>query len=172
MSIGFWQIFLILSIIFVIFILPSLWLYLINKNNTYKKSSKEIRFVGFWVRFGAGLTDIIILFAAQYIFTVVLFGNFLTESGWALFMQGLISWAYICILQSSKRQATLGMMLLKFKICDHNFERVGLGKITLRYFAITLSSFILLIGFFMIGWTKKKQGLHDIFAKTLHIEDK
>jgi uncharacterized RDD family membrane protein YckC len=63
-------------------------------------------------------------------------------------------------------------MLLKFKIYDHNFKRVGLGKITLRYFALTLSSFILLIGFFMIGWTKKKQGLHDMFAKTLHIEDK
>lgn len=168
MSIGFWQ----LLIVFVIFILPSLWLYLINKKNNYNKSAAKIRYVGFWIRFGAGLTDIVIIFVAQYILTLVLFGNFLTESGWAVFLQFLISWAYICILQSSKRQATLGMMLLKFKICDHNFNRVSLGKITLRYFAITLSGLILCIGFFMIGWTKRRQGLHDIFAKTLHIENK
>ena len=167
MSIGFWQ----LLIVFVIFILPSLWLYLINKKNNYKKTSAKIRYVGFWIRFGAGITDMVIIFAAQYISTLVLFGNFLTASGWAAFLQILIPWAYICILQSSKRQATLGMMLLKFKICDHNFNRVGLGKITLRYLAITLSGVILCIGFFMIGWTKRKQGLHDIFAKTLHIEN-
>ena len=75
MSIGFWQ----LLIVFVIFILPSLWLYLINKKNNYKKTSAKIRYVGFWIRFGAGITDMVIIFAAQYISTLVLFGNFLTS---------------------------------------------------------------------------------------------
>lgn len=168
MSIGFWQ----LLIVFIIFILPPLWLYLINRDNNYKSISKNsnVRLVGFWVRFGAGLTDIVIIFAVQYIITIIFFSTFFTDAAGAMFVQALISWAYICIMQSSKRQATLGMMLLKFKICDHNLKRVGLGKITLRYFATSLSWLILFIGFFMIGWTKRKQGLHDIFAKTLHVE--
>ena len=84
----------------------------------------------------------------------------------------LISWAYICLLQSSKHQATIGQKLCAIKIVDQNFKRITLGRATLRYFSMSLSGIILLIGYFMIGFTKKKQGLHDLFSKTLHINSK
>ena len=83
-----------------------------------------------------------------------------------------ISWAYICLLQSSKHQATIGQRLCNIKIVDQNFKRISLGRATLRYFCLSLSGIILLIGYFMIGFTKKKQGLHDKFCKTLHINNK
>ena len=79
-----------------------------------------------------------------------------------------ISWSYICLFQSSKYQATLGQKLCGIKISDQNFKKLTLGRATLRYFCLSLSGLILLIGYFMIGFTKKKQGLHDIFCKTLH----
>ena len=56
-------------------------------------------------------------------------------------------------------------------LSDQNFKKITLGRATLRYFSAPLSGLILLIGFFMIGFTKKKQGLHDIFTKTLHVNN-
>ena len=84
----------------------------------------------------------------------------------------VISWAYICLLQSSKHQATIGQKLCNIKIVDQNFKKITLGRATLRYFCMSLSGVILFIGYFMIGFTKKKQGLHDIFSKTLHVNTK
>ena len=66
--------------------------------------------------------------------------------------------------------------LLKYNKCLFA-GHTGIGKTliseiaTLRYFSAPLSGLILLIGFFMIGFTKKKQGLHDIFTKTLHVNN-
>ena len=81
----------------------------------------------------------------------------------------VISWLYFCLSHSSKHQATIGMKMCKIKICDQNFKKITLGRATLRYFSAPLSGIIFLIGFLMIGFTKKKQGLHDLITKTLHI---
>ena len=61
------------------------------------------------------------------------------------------------------------MMICKIKIYDQKFKRINLGRASIKYFSLPLSGVIFLIGFFMIGFTKRKQGLHDIFAKTLHL---
>tara|TARA_B110000503_G_scaffold133380_1_gene210776 strand:- start:490 stop:996 length:507 start_codon:yes stop_codon:yes gene_type:complete len=166
MSLSFWAIFILILALGI----PSLWLHLLTRNKKYSILTKGKKYVGFWLRFGAGLTDVVILLVIEYILAKILFGSFLLDDSGIVLIDCLISWSYVCIMQSSSRQATLGMMLFKFKICDHSLKRVGLGKITLRYFSTSLSILILGIGFFMIGWTKKKQGLHDLFAKTLHVE--
>ena len=46
-------------------------------------------------------------------------------------------------------------------------QRIGFGRATGRYFAKFVSAMILLIGFMMVGWTQRKQGLHDLIASTL-----
>jgi uncharacterized RDD family membrane protein YckC len=61
------------------------------------------------------------------------------------------------------------MMMCKIKIYDQRLKRITLGRATIRYFSLSLSGIIFLIGYIMIGLTKRKQGLHDMFAKTLHI---
>ena len=63
------------------------------------------------------------------------------------------------------------MMILKIKIYDESLQRVGFWRLTLRYFSTILSNIILGIGFFMIGWTKRKQGLHDMIARTIHLKE-
>ncbi|EQD60246.1 membrane protein containing RDD domain protein, partial [mine drainage metagenome] len=51
---------------------------------------------------------------------------------------------------------------------DHaDGERIGFGRATGRYFATFLSVIILFFGYFMIGWTQRKQALHDMMAGTL-----
>jgi len=54
------------------------------------------------------------------------------------------------------------------KIHDEHFNRLSFLRFTGRYFATGLSGIILLIGFFMIAFTKRKQGLHDLVARTIH----
>ncbi len=58
-------------------------------------------------------------------------------------------------------------MALGIKVTDLNGHRIGFGKATGRYFGKIISAMILFIGFLMIGFTKKKQGLHDMMAGCL-----
>jgi uncharacterized RDD family membrane protein YckC len=81
---------------------------------------------------------------------------------------GLVgSWLYFALFESSSHQATPGKMALGLAVTDEAGNRIGFGRATGRYFAKILSSAILLIGFMMVGWTQRKQGLHDMIAGTL-----
>ncbi len=70
-------------------------------------------------------------------------------------------------MESSPTQATLGKMALGIKVTDLAGKRVGFGKATGRYFGKIISALILLIGFIMVAFTEKKQGLHDKMAGCL-----
>jgi uncharacterized RDD family membrane protein YckC len=78
-----------------------------------------------------------------------------------------ISWLYYAILESGKNQGTLGKMALNLKVTDMEGNRISFGRATGRFFGKILSSFIFYIGYIMIGFTEKKQGLHDILAGCL-----
>lgn len=79
----------------------------------------------------------------------------------------IIAWLYEALLTSSASQATLGKMALGMKVTDANGERVGFGRATGRFFGKLVSGFILYIGFLMVAFTARKQGLHDMMASTL-----
>lgn len=80
-------------------------------------------------------------------------------------------WLYYAVLESGKWQATLGKRLLKIKVTDLHGNRISFLTATGRYFAKFLSTLILFIGYVMILFTEKKQGLHDIIAETLVVRD-
>jgi uncharacterized RDD family membrane protein YckC len=82
----------------------------------------------------------------------------------------LISWLYWAGLESSQRQATVGKKALGLKVTDMRGEPISFGRATGRYFGKYLSALILGIGFLMIGWTAKKQALHDFMAGTLVVK--
>ncbi len=145
-----------------------------------------VKYAGFWKRFVAGLIDIVIVIITGYItgftigFTLGIFfivmgkytSSFLSESsvlilGWLT--DFLVGWIYFAGMEHSTRQATLGKTLLGIHVTDLNGNRISFGRATVRYFAKIVSFVILLIGFFMIGFTEKKQGLHDIIAGCLVI---
>jgi uncharacterized RDD family membrane protein YckC len=77
------------------------------------------------------------------------------------------SWAYYALMESSSMQATLGKKALGMIVTDLEGRRVSLGKATGRFFGKILSGLILGIGYIMIGFTERKQGLHDMLAGTL-----
>jgi uncharacterized RDD family membrane protein YckC len=77
------------------------------------------------------------------------------------------SWLYFAIMESSSQQATVGKLAMGLVVTDEAGHRIGFGRATGRYFAKILSALILMIGFMMVGWTERKQGLHDLIAGTL-----
>ncbi|WP_260927549.1 RDD family protein [Novosphingobium sp. 9] len=79
----------------------------------------------------------------------------------------VLSWLYFAIMESSPTQGTLGKMAVGLVVTDEFGQRIGFGRATGRYFAKILSSLILCIGYIMVAFTERKQGLHDIVARTL-----
>ena len=76
-------------------------------------------------------------------------------------------WLYYGLLESSSWQGTVGKKLLGLRTTDLNGNRISFGRATGRYFAKILSGMICFIGFVMVAFTEKKQGLHDMLAGTL-----
>ena len=81
----------------------------------------------------------------------------------------IVNWIYFAWQESSVRQATIGKLAVGVKVCTENGGRLTFANATGRYFAKILSAIVLLIGFLMVAFDKKKQGLHDKLAKTFVI---
>lgn len=82
----------------------------------------------------------------------------------------IIEWLYYLLMESSTKQATFGKIILSIKVTDLNGSRVSFAKATGRYFGKILSGLILCIGYFIAGFTEKKQALHDILSGCLVVE--
>ena len=70
-------------------------------------------------------------------------------------------------MESSPKQATLGKMALSIVVTDLEGKRISFGKATGRYWGKIISGLILCIGYFMAGFTEKKQAFHDMMAGCL-----
>lgn len=80
-------------------------------------------------------------------------------------------WLYFALMESSKWQGTVGKRALGLKVIDLQGGRISFGRATGRFFGKWVSGFFLYIGYLMIFWTKKKQGLHDMMANTLVVRE-
>ncbi|HUU75367.1 MAG TPA: RDD family protein [Methanoregulaceae archaeon] len=79
----------------------------------------------------------------------------------------IVPWLYFGYLESSKNQATLGKIALRIAVTDMNGNRITFARATLRFFAKIISVLTLFVGFIIIAFTRRKQGLHDIIAGCL-----
>jgi uncharacterized RDD family membrane protein YckC len=116
-------------------------------------------YAGFWMRVGAYILDSLILCIPCTMFFFVLF-----IFAWPFLIVGI--WLYFGLQESSVYQATLGKRALNIYVTDMYGRRITFGQATGRYFAKILSG-ILCIGYIMVAFTERKQGLHDLLAGTL-----
>lgn len=145
-----------------------------------------VKYAGFWLRFVAFIIDAIVLGFIGFAVTIpfmasIPLGTFMhggppRPEDWAPLVgmfgrlalaRFVINWLYYALLESSAWQATLGKKALGLEVTDLQGRRISFGRASGRFFAKILSTIILFIGFFMIGFTSRKQGLHDIIAGTL-----
>lgn len=137
---------------------------------------------GFWIRVVATIVDAIIVrvvvapigFMFGGMGMLAGMGHGFPRAGFAILGGGITAlfviagqWLYEAFLESSSYQATLGKMIFGMKVTDLNGARITFGRATGRHFAKLLSAMILGIGFIMVGFTERKQGLHDLLAGTL-----
>lgn len=140
-------------------------------------------YAGFWRRVGAYIIDVLVVGVAVSLIASVLGIDMGYEaalsgatpdqvaasqgSGLLNLISLLLGIAYFAGLESSSWQATIGKKALGMVVTDLQGRRLTLPRAIGRYFAKILSALILLIGFIMVAFTERKQGLHDILAGTL-----
>jgi uncharacterized RDD family membrane protein YckC len=150
-------------------------------------------YAGFWKRFAAYILDALVLWIPNTILSNMLGASKAAEAYvqaklaagddvslalqaldtymhalWpALIAQTLLAWLYFGVCESSAWQATVGKLALGIRVTDMDGKRISFMRATGRYFGKIVSAFILCIGFLMVAWTKRKQGLHDLLAQTL-----
>jgi uncharacterized RDD family membrane protein YckC len=140
---------------------------------------KELRFAGFWIRLAAHIIDAVIVFVGEFLLTVVVRtilssdgGAALRESGpivvvvvvYAVIFSGFI--LYYTIMESSGMQGSLGKMAVGIKVGNHKGERISILKALVRSLSKILSYIIFFIGYIVVAFDSRKQGVHDQIANT------
>ena len=145
----------------------------------------EFNHGGFWLRLAAAIIDTIITQLGLTIIGVIIgifVGIFMGAAGSPMgdiemvaggigYAIGIIGqWLYFTIFEISGWMATPGKKILGLQVTHLNGQQIGFGRANGRYWGKIVSALILMIGFIMIAFTDKKQGLHDIMAGTLVIK--
>ena len=165
------------------------------EDGMWQQQSSFKGYAGFWLRLAAiiidGVAVTIVLYALMALGLGALFvsnPDIMDSGGEALFADddamnafmagyfGIVglsligNWLYFALMESSKYQGTLGKMAVSIKVTDLQGERISFLRATGRYFGKMVSALILYIGFFMAGFTERKQGLHDMMASALVVK--
>lgn len=139
----------------------------------------QVTYAGFWWRFLAYIIDALILSVIFFPLGMAV-GLGMAASGaepdsplspvvnLSLYgFQILTNWLYHAFCESSSWQGTIGKKILGLRVTDMTGNKISFGRATGRYFGMLLSGMICSIGFIMVAFTEKKQGLHDMLASTL-----
>lgn len=124
-------------------------------------------YAGFWIRFAATMIDAVIFAIVQSILEI-----FLGTGVIAQIIYTVLMWVY-AVYMIVTYQATLGKMALGLRVERTNGDRVTYKRAILReVVGKTVSAIVIFIGYIMVAFTAKKQGLHDMIADTVVIRVK
>ena len=144
------------------------------------------RYAGFWRRLGAYVIDSVIFSVVTTIIGNIVISIMVAVSAGnpepnlglgaiVVLIMTIVSYLlfglYYVLFESSKIQATPGKMALGLKVTDLHGKRLSFGRASARYFAKIVSVLAVYVGFMMIGWTEKKQGLHDMIVGSLVVKE-
>ncbi|MBQ4856039.1 RDD family protein [Rhodanobacter sp. B2A1Ga4] len=147
---------------------------------------------GFWKRFAAWVIDYLILLVPVFMIALSMgattaFEHFMTQiqggatptlameeyaravrpaTMWAL----LVGYLYYAFFECSAWQATPGKLALGLRVTDLEGRRISLGRSLARNavrLTNVLTALIPLVCYLAVAWTTRKQGFHDLLAKTL-----
>lgn len=138
-----------------------------------KTQPGEMRYAGFWIRFGAKFLDGLILGAVNIILSIAL-GYVLTKSSpKASLVYLMVLITLECVIAASysgfflgKYRATPGKMACGLVVVTPEGQQISVLRGVGRYFAQILSSMILYIGYLMVLFDDEKKALHDLICNT------
>ncbi len=118
---------------------------------------------GFWIRLVATILDgFIIGIPASILSFLLVYATGMTSLAQVVNVLVII----FVIYMDGIKGGTPGKLVLGLRIVKEDGSFIGIPGAILRYIGKILSGIIFGIGFLMIGFTAKKQGLHDFIAKT------
>jgi len=144
-----------------------------------------VRYGGFWRRWLAFIVDGLIIGAVMLPFGVGLgfaqLGTMLNSdemngetimsmiaaSMLVWMIRVMVSFLYGAGFESSRFQATPGKMMVGVRVTTLEGGRVSFGRAAGRQLGKWLSGLILCIGYLLVAFSDRKQGLHDMLAGTL-----
>jgi uncharacterized RDD family membrane protein YckC len=129
-----------------------------------------MEYAGFWRRVAAALIDGILVGVVSWIVTLIFSGISDGAEVTAQILVLIAAYGYYAGMESSSYQATVGKIALGIQVTDLNGNRISFGRALGRNLAEILSALILGIGYIMVAFTAKKQGLHDMIAGTLVVQ--
>jgi uncharacterized RDD family membrane protein YckC len=165
-----------------------------SPNLPASSAQSNIGYAGFWLRLVAAIIDgIVISIPLMPVFFLVFIDIFrhaqdfqrgqdpaaiLTimgpKIGLILFISAIASWLYWALCESSAWQATLGKKALGIIVTDLEGRRISFGRASGRFWAGRgagtipyLGGTYFLVDCICVGFTAKKQALHDMIASCL-----
>lgn len=133
---------------------------------------QKLEYAGFWIRVVAYIIDSIVLSVVLGVIGFGLIGGAVAMESFGLIIgvylfYFVVVFAYFTVMESSSRQATLGKMAVGIKVGNEQGQRISPANALGRVASKILSGLILYIGYIMVGFDTRKQGLHDKLANTV-----
>ena len=158
----------------------------INTNELVKVDGQEtihdsdtisIRYAGFWMRFWAYLLDLIIVGSIERLIINPIFRAIeIPLMEFNMFAPISIASAIIFylyfVLMTKYFNQTIGKMVFGIKVIDLKNDKLTWGTILFREWIGRFISATVVIGYIIVAFLPKKQGLHDLFTETsvIHVE--
>ncbi|GLB58508.1 RDD family protein [Cytobacillus sp. NCCP-133] len=135
------------------------------------KVAESIKYAGFWMRFWAYLFDLVVIGSVDRILINPLFRAMdipLHESSIfapVTIATALTFYTYFVLMTKFFGQ-TLGKMVFGLKVVGLEGKKLTWGTILFREWIGRFISVTVFIGYVIVAFLPKKQGLHDLFADT------
>ncbi|MGM7720841.1 RDD family protein [uncultured Metabacillus sp.] len=132
---------------------------------------------GFWIRFWAYIIDLLVIGSVNRIIIYPVFQLLGLDTNTSFMFSpvsiatAVIFFAYFVLMTKNLNQ-TLGKMVFGIKVISAKDETLNWGTILFRELIGRYISKTIWIGYLIVAFTPKKQGLHDIFADTQVIHEK
>jgi uncharacterized RDD family membrane protein YckC len=144
---------------------------------THEPDIVSIHFAGFWMRFWAYLLDLIVIGSIERLIinplfrilkvSLVEFNMFAPIS----IASAIIFYAYFVLMTKYFNQ-TLGKMVFGLRVVDLKSEKLSWRTILFREWIGRFISATIIVGYIVVAFLPKKQGIHDLFTDTsvIHVE--
>lgn len=127
-------------------------------------------YAGFWRRLAAAILDLVILIVPMFVLGLVvalITGPKSQATAAADLSTLVVLWLYFAIMESSRKQATLGKLAFGMRVVDLGGNRISFLRASARFLAKIFSTLSLALGYLMAAFTRRKQALHDMVTSCL-----
>lgn len=149
----------------------------VKENNSQPLTQVSIRYSGFWMRFWAYLLDLIVIGS---LYRILIYPAFRALDisvdkseifSAASIVTAIVFYLYFILLTKFFGQ-TLGKMVFGLKVISLNEKPLTWQTVIFREWIGRYISKLLFIGYIIVAFLPKKQGIHDLFAETIVIHEK